>query len=258
MRILATAVASLALLLTACAAAQPTSAPPGPAPEGIQTVSPALERYRQAVLVADLWQRPDLSPRDRSVVTVAALIARNQMAEMPYHLDLAIENGVTPAEVSEIITHLAFYAGWGNAIAAVEAAEGVFRQRGVGADQLPPAAGELLPLDVEAEAQRAAMVERDWGAVAPGVVHYTEDLLFRELWLRPALAPRDRSLVTFSALIAAGHVGQIPFHLNRAMDNGLTRAQASEVLTHLAFYAGWPNVFAALPVARDILQVRSD
>ena len=59
--------------------------------------------------------------------------------------------------------------------------------------------------------------------------------------LRPDLAPRDRSLVTVSALIASGQVAQIPYHLNRAMDNGLTREQAGEVLTHLAFYVGWPN-----------------
>jgi hypothetical protein len=62
-----------------------------------------------------------------------------------------------------------------------------------------------------------------------------------DLWLRPALAPRDRSLVIVSALVVSGQSGQIPYHLNGEMDNGLTRAQASEVLTHLSFYAGWPN-----------------
>ena len=86
---------------------------------------------------------------------------------------------------------------------------------------------------------------------------YTGDLLFRDLWLRPDLAPRDRSLVTVSALIAAGQVAQIPFHLNRAMDNGLTRAQASEVLTHLAFYAGWPNAMSAVPVVKSVFEARS-
>jgi 4-carboxymuconolactone decarboxylase len=70
------------------------------------------------------------------------------------------------------------------------------------------------------------------------------------------LKPRDRSLVTVSALIAAGQGAQIPFHLNKAMDNGLTRAESSEVLTHLAFYAGWPNVFSAIPVAKSVLDKR--
>ena len=72
----------------------------------------------------------------------------------------------------------------------------------------------------------------------------------------PALAPRDRSLVTVSALIASGQVAQITFHLNRAMDNGLTKAQASDVLTHLLFYAGWPNVMSAVPIAKEVFQKR--
>jgi 4-carboxymuconolactone decarboxylase len=175
---------------------------------------------------------------------------------MPYHVNLALDNGVKPSEISEIITHLAFYSGWANAMSAVAIAKDVFGKRGIGVDQLPPASGELLPIDEAAEAQRAARVEQDVGPVAPGVVQYTSDVLFRDLWLRPALAPRDRSLVTVSALIASGQVAQIPYHLNRAMDNGLRKAQASEILTHLAFYAGWPNVFSAIPVVKGVFEKR--
>jgi len=91
----------------------------------------------------------------------------------------------------------------------------------------------------------------------PGVVQYTADVPFLNLWLRPDLAPRDRSLVTVSALIASGQVAQIAYHLNRAMDSGLTQTQASEVITHLAFYAGWPNAFSALPVAKDVFEKRT-
>ena len=87
-------------------------------------------------------------------------------------------------------------------------------------------------------------------------MEYTTHVLFRDLWLRPDLAPRDRSLVTVSALIASGQVAQMPYHLNRAMDRGLTQAQAAEVLTHLAFYAGWPNVFSALPVSKEVFEKR--
>ncbi|MCZ0789539.1 carboxymuconolactone decarboxylase family protein, partial [Dickeya solani] len=81
----------------------------------IQSVSPALARYAREDVLADLWQRPLLSPRDRSIVTVATLIARNQPAELRHYVGVALDNGVTPAEISEIITHLAFYAGWPNA-----------------------------------------------------------------------------------------------------------------------------------------------
>src|SRR6267154_1529213 len=223
----------------------------------VRMVAPALERYTQGTLLGDLWKRPGLASRDRSIVTLAALIARDQTIEMPYYLNLALDNGVTPREISEIITHLAFYSGWANAISAVAVAKDVFARRGIGADQLPAASPQLLPLDEAAEAQRAARVGEQFGKVAPGIVQYTTDVLFRNLWLRPDLAPRDRSLVTVSALIASGQVAQVPYHLNRAMDNGLTQAQASEVITHLAFYVGWPNAFSALPVAKDIFENRA-
>jgi 4-carboxymuconolactone decarboxylase len=251
------AAATIPVVLLGCAPPSSPGTTSEPTSQDVSAVSPALERYRQNLVEGDLWQRPGLSPRDRSAVTLAALIARDETTGLAHQLDLALENGLTPAEISEIVTHLAFYAGWGNAMAAAAVAEGVFRTRGIAADRLPAASPELLPLDEEAEARRAAMVERTWGAVAPGVVEYTEDVLFRDLWLRPALAPRDRSLVTVSALIAGGHVGQIAFHLARAMDSGLTQAEASEVLTHLAFYAGWPNVFSALPIVRDVFERRS-
>jgi 4-carboxymuconolactone decarboxylase len=223
----------------------------------VRMVSPALERYMEETLFGDLWARPDLSPRDRSIVTLAVLIGRNQPIELPYYFNLALDNGVSAAEISEVITHLAFYSGWSNAIAAVAVAKDVFAQRGIGADQLPAPSPRLLPLDQAAEDRRATTVENDVGLVSPGLVHYTRDVLFRDLWLRPDLAPRDRSLVTVSALIAAGQVAQIPFHLNRAMDNGLTKAQASEVLTHVAFYAGWPNAMSAVPVMKRVFESRS-
>ena len=225
-------------------------------PNDIRTVAPALEKYTQERLLGDVWKRSGLSPRDRSIVTLAALIARQQTIEMPYYFSLALDNGVKPREVSEIITHLAFYSGWANAVSAVAAAKEVFAQRQIGTDELPAASPRLLALDQAAEAQRAARVGKQFGQVAPGIVQYTTDVLFRDLWLRPDLAPRDRSLVTVSALIASGQVAQMPYHLNRAMDNGLTQAQASEVITHLAFYVGWPNAFSALPVAKDVFEKR--
>lgn len=76
--------------------------------------------------------------------------------------------------------------------------------------------------------------------------------------LRPGLAPRERSMVTVSALVACGQVAQGTYHLNRAMDNGLTEAQAGEMLTQPAFYAGWPNVFSAMPVFRDVFDARKE
>ncbi|SUB20277.1 4-carboxymuconolactone decarboxylase [Pantoea agglomerans] len=95
------------------------------------------------------------------------------------------------------------------------------------------------------------------GPISPGLVRFTADPLFLNLWQRPALQPRDRSLVTVSALIASGQSAQISYHLNRAMDNGLTAEEAGEIITQAAFYAGWPNAFSAVPVVGEVLRDRA-
>ncbi|MFZ0854694.1 MAG: carboxymuconolactone decarboxylase family protein, partial [Hyphomicrobiaceae bacterium] len=87
--------------------------------QDVKAVAPALEKYTQDRLLGEVWKRPGLSPRDRSVVTLAALIGRNQTIALADHLKLALDHGVKPAEISEIITHLAFYSGWANAMAAI-------------------------------------------------------------------------------------------------------------------------------------------
>jgi 4-carboxymuconolactone decarboxylase len=224
--------------------------------EDVRSVAPALEHYTQDHLYGDVWKRPGLSRRDRSLVTLAVLITRNQTSPLADYIGQALDNGVKPAELSELITHLAFYSGWANALAAIGSARDVFAQRGIGPDQLPPASVPLLPLNEAAEADRAARVQEGVGPVSPSLVKDTTDLLFKDLWLRPGLAPRDRSLITVSALIASGQVAQMPYHLNRAMDNGLTQVEASEVISHIAFYAGWPNAFSAVPVAKSVFERR--
>ena len=100
-------------------------------------------------------------------MTLAALIARNQTIEMPYYLNVALDNGVKPAEISEIITHLAFYSGWGNAMSAVAAAKDVFAARKIAADQLPAASPNLLALNEAAEADRAKRVGDSTGRSFP-------------------------------------------------------------------------------------------
>src|SRR5467141_149271 len=260
MKLQTAAIALLSLMVMPSARAEETTTMTGSKPmltyEDVRKVAPALEAYTQTRLLGDVWKRPGLAPRERSIVTLAALIARNQTIEMPYHFNLALDNGVKPREISEIITHLAFYSGWANAMSAVAVVKDVFAARHIGADQLPAASVTPLPIDEAAEAQRATRVQEQFGSSFPGVVQYTTEVLFRDLWLRPDLAPRDRSLVTVSALIANGQTAQLTPHLNRAMDNGLTQTEASEAITQLAFYVGWPNIFSAMPVAKDVFEKR--
>jgi 4-carboxymuconolactone decarboxylase len=252
MNFLPLTIASLTLLASAPALAQSNQFR-----EGVRAVAPALEKYRHNTLFGDLWKRPGLSPRDRSIVTLSALITRNQTAEMAEYLNLALDSGVKPSEVSEIITHLAFYVGWGNAMAAVAVTKDVFAARKIATEQLSPPSPQLLALNEAAEADRAKRVGELFGAVFPGVTQYTTDVLFHDLWLRPALAPRDRSLVTISSLVASGQVAQLNGHVPIGMNNGLTQAEIAETLTHLTFYVGWPNVFSAMPVTKDVFEKRA-
>ena len=104
--------------------------------------------------------------------------------------------------------------------------------------------------------EKLTLRNEDVRSVAPALQAYTQGRLLGDVWKRSDLAPRDRSLVTISALIANGQTAQLTPHLSKAMDNGLTQAQAAEVITHLAFYVGWPNVFSAMPVAKDVFEKR--
>jgi 4-carboxymuconolactone decarboxylase len=93
-------------------------------------VAPALDVITRDVLFGDVWERPGLSKRDRSLVTVATLVALYRTNELPFHLKRALENGVTKNELVELITHLAFYAGWPPASTAVGIARQVFAEAG--------------------------------------------------------------------------------------------------------------------------------
>ena len=90
------------------------------------------------------------------------------------------------------------------------------------------------------------------GDTAPKLAELTDDVLFGDVWERSGLSKRDRSLVTVAALIALYRGNELPGHLKRALDNGVTKDELVEVITHLAFYSGWPTAFSALRVAKDV------
>jgi 4-carboxymuconolactone decarboxylase len=91
------------------------------------------------------------------------------------------------------------------------------------------------------------------GDIAPKLADLTEEVLFGDVWERPALSKRDRSLTTVSALVAMNRTEQLPFHIQRAIDNGVTKEELVEVITHLAFYSGWPTAMSAMMIAKQVL-----
>jgi len=95
-------------------------------------------------------------------------------------------------------------------------------------------------------------VQKLIGDFAPKLVDLTDRVLFGDVWERPELSKRDRSLVTVAALVALNRPDQLRFHLSRAVENGVRKEELIEVITHLAFYAGWPNAMSAIMTAKEV------
>jgi 4-carboxymuconolactone decarboxylase len=215
-----------------------------PSGELQQRIAPGLATLTDDVLYGDVWRRPELSPRDRSLVTISVLIATGKPAQLAGHLGRALDNGVQPGETSGLLAHLAMYCGWPSAVSALDVYNQVYTARKVDTTALR-AAGSRLPAP-DSDAARGKAVTEELGAVAPKFVQLTNDVVFDDLWRRSDLSLRDRSLVTIAALAAMGDDDQLDPYLRRALESGLTRAQITEALTHLGFYAGWAKATKAM------------
>ncbi len=93
-----------------------------------------------------------------------------------------------------------------------------------------------------------------WGDIAPRLTEISDTVLFDDVWRRPGLNPRDRSLITIASLISLYRVNELPFHLGKALENGVTREEIIEMVTHLAFYSGWPTASSALAIIRKVFE----
>jgi 4-carboxymuconolactone decarboxylase len=209
-----------------------------------QKIAPGLATLTDEVLFGDVWKRPELSPRDRSLVTVSVLIATGKPAQLAGHLGRALDNGVQPSAASGLLAHLAIYCGWPSAVSALDVYEQVYTARKVDTAALR-AVGPRLPAPAS-DAARARAMNDELATVAPKFVQLTNDVVFDNLWRRSDLNLRDRSLVTITALAAMGHDDQLDFYLRRGLESGLTGAQITEALTHLGFYAGWAKATKAM------------
>lgn len=105
-----------------------------------------------------------------------------------------------------------------------------------------------------ADEKGPSRAEQMFGDFAPALVGFTDDVLFGQVWTHPALSPRDRSLVTVASLVSGGNTEQLVGHLGLAKQNGLSEEELIEVITHLAFYAGWPKAIAAMTVAKRVFR----
>jgi 4-carboxymuconolactone decarboxylase len=225
----------------------PSSRPQGTiGPSGAlqQKIAPGLATLTDDVLFGDVWRRAELSPRDRSLVTIAVLIATGKPAQLAGHLGRALDNGVQPGEASGILAHLAIYSGWPSAVSALDVYDQVYTARGIDTAVLRHV-GPRLPAPA-ADAGRALAITEDMEAAAPKFAQLTKDVVLADLWRRSDLSLRDRSLVTIAALAAMGDDDQLALYLRLASESGLSRGQVAEALTHLGFYAGWAKATKAI------------
>ncbi|HEY1723758.1 MAG TPA: carboxymuconolactone decarboxylase family protein [Magnetospirillaceae bacterium] len=107
-------------------------------------------------------------------------------------------------------------------------------------------------------ASEPTAARKAFGDIAPALAEHTDKILFGDIWQRPGLSPRDRSLVTVASLVALYRSNELPFHLKKALENGVSRDELIEVITHLAFYSGWPTAMSALTIARRIFEEKSE
>jgi len=198
---------------------------PRVAPLDIHEATPALGWYSDHVLFHHVWNRPGLSRRKRSLVTVSALVTRGHFAQLTGHFNRALDHGVAPLELVELVTHLAFYAGWPCAMSSVKVLREVFAARGIAHD-----GAQTIPLIDPV------------GDGGDTLAACLTDKVLPDLWQRKELALADRSLATLACLVAEGRGEGLAAEAERAREAGLTLEELREVLAHLAFYVGLPRV----------------
>lgn len=206
--------------------------------------APEFARYNDDILFGEVWSRNNvLSLHDRSIITICSLVGSGILDDsLKYHIANARKNGVTRDEMVEIVTQLGFYAGWPKAWAVFPLAKDVY-----GDDSTKTF--ENLGQKLTQTAGRTYL-----GDFAPEFARYNDDILFGEVWSRNnVLSLHDRSLVTVSTLIGAGiFTDALKHHMQNAKNNGVTQEEMVELITQLAFYAGWPKAWAVFPMAKEI------
>ena len=216
--------------------------------------------------VGAMWDRPQLSRRDRSLLVVSTLAAQARAEELVAHTQIGLRHGLTRTEIEEILPMVAAYAGFPAAMAAARHVdEGLRRYEGV--DRLSIREGAAPKDDAERDTDGAVVTARltgrDEADPAAELARYTDrfghlgEVAFRwafgEVWARSELAPRDRSIVVISILVSLGTVEPLRLHLRAGTNNGLDVEEIEEVITHLAYYSGLPRSIEAMTLAREEL-----
>lgn len=215
-------------------------------------------------VVGEMWSRPGLSRRDRSLFIVAILGAQARDEELELHTEIGIRHGLTRTEVEELLLHIAAYAGYPAAMAASRHIDAALK-RAEGSEKLEGRQGATAKSDAERDRDGTAVlhtlsggrtsadpdearaaIEASLGDVGVMALRWA----FGEIWCRPELSRRDRSLAVIAILTSLGATEELAFHVPGGLSHGLTRAEIEEVMTHLTLYCGFPRAVEGMRAAR--------
>jgi 4-carboxymuconolactone decarboxylase len=213
----------------------------------------------------DIWGRTELSRRDRSLVVISLLTAFERTTELQFHINGGLNHGLRVEEIDEVILQVTTYAGAKAGLSASGVmAEAVARREGTEKRRTPPA-----PLEVKDPAKRRAdgldvlrtllglrVDPRELEARILATQGFMGELVldwaFGDVWSRPQLARRDRSIATVSTLAALSLASELEFHVRGALNHGVTRAEVEEIMITLTLYGGFPRAIEGLRVAREV------
>lgn len=222
------------------------------------------------VAAGEIWSRDVISRRDRSVIVISSLTALNREVELQGHVGAGLNHGLSVDEVDEIMVQLGAYIGMPFAIGGARVVDAVIAEReGTATREVPHAPVELK----DPEERRAAGLDvlttllgnpdLDKAAVEASILKQQGDMgalvmdyAFGDVWSRPQLSRRDRSLVVISALTATNMTHELEIHLRAALNHGLTVTEIEEVMITMVAYGGFPRAIDGILLARKVFEAQ--
>ncbi|MFF3172499.1 carboxymuconolactone decarboxylase family protein [Streptomyces sp. NPDC057900] len=234
--------------------------------EALSDIAPDLARYAVEFAYGDLYTRPGLTLPQRQLVTVAALAALgNAEPQLRFHIAGALNVGCTRREVVEVLMHTLVYAGFPAALNGIAAARAVFTEHPGTADTPAEPAGEgdserlargLRALE-EVDGHAGQQVMDSLSDIAPDLGRYIVEFVFGDVYQRSGIDLKTREMATIAMCTALGTAGpQLRVHIHGFLNTGGTREETTEVITHLAAYAGFPAALNGITAAREVFAAR--
>jgi 4-carboxymuconolactone decarboxylase len=224
----------------------------------------ALGSFAVDYVMGDLWSRPQLTPRQRSLVVIPVLAAMGSTEELAAHVQVGLNHGLSREEIDEVVLQVAAYAGYPMAMAASRVVDRVFN-RIDGVERQPERAPAKAKGDDERRADAVDVMQTLTGGraamdPAQALANITADLgdvgllafdwAFGEVWSRPQLSRQDRSLVVVAILTWLGKDRELAFHIPGALNHGLSRDEVQEIMVQMCVYGGFPRAVEGMRAAK--------